>query len=235
VVRPRFAGRDFGEAWVMAQVFGRGTNTISRVTSSGALFFAGAAVWLAWRVQRSTYVTEVDVARSQPVPFSHEHHVGGLGIDCRYCHNSVEETRFAGMPATSTCMTCHSRIWTESPVLEPVRESFRTGASITWVRVNDLPDYAYFNHAIHVNKGVGCVSCHGRVDRMPLLWQEATLHMEWCLDCHRAPEQHLRPREQVFRMNDARSGPTEGARLAKQYGIDAHQRAIGTSCSACHR
>ena len=133
--------------------------------------------------------------REQPIPFSHAHHVGGLGIDCRYCHTSVETSSFAGIPPTKTCMNCHSQIWSTSPTLEPVRESFRTGVSIQWTRVNDLPDYVYFNHSIHVNKGIGCESCHGRVDRMPLTWQENSLQMDWCLDCHRDPGKHIRPRD----------------------------------------
>ena len=135
------------------------------------------------------------------MPFSHEHHVRGLGIDCRYCHTSVEKSSFAGIPPTETCMTCHSQIWTDSPMLEPVRTSLRTNTPIRWNRVHDLPDYVYFNHGIHVQKGVGCVSCHGRVDQMPLTWKAEPMTMEWCLSCHRNPEKHLRPREEVFNMD----------------------------------
>jgi hypothetical protein len=172
------------------------------------------------------------VAREQPVPFSHAHHVAGLGIDCRYCHTSVETSATAGIPPTKTCMNCHSQIWSDSPTLEPVRESFRSERSIEWVKVNDLPDFVYFNHSAHVNQGVGCTTCHGRVDRMPLMWQEASLTMEWCLDCHRHPERYLRPREEVF--NASYEPPADqlalGRSLAAQYGI--HTR---TSCSTCHR
>ena len=132
------------------------------------------------------------------MPFSHAHHVGGIGIDCRYCHTSVEKAAFAGIPPTKTCMNCHSQIWNQSPTLEPVRESYRTDKSIEWVKVHDLPDFVYFNHSAHVNKGVGCTTCHGRVDKMPLMWQEESLQMEWCLDCHRAPEKYVRPRAEVF-------------------------------------
>ena len=124
----------------------------------------------------------------------------GLGIDCRYCHTSVETSNFAGIPPTATCMNCHRQIWTGAPMLEPVRESFKTGKSLVWNRVNDLPDFVYFNHSIHINKGVGCNTCHGPVDRMPLMYNYASLQMEWCLDCHRAPEKNLRPRDQVFNM-----------------------------------
>jgi hypothetical protein len=185
---------------------------------------------------RSAYVTEVGVAREQPVPFSHKHHVSGLGIDCRYCHTTVEQAAFAGMPSTHTCMTCHSQIWTDSPMLAPVRESLQTDRSIAWTRVHDLADFVYFNHSIHVKQGIGCVSCHGRVDRMPLIWREHTLYMEWCLDCHRQPERFVRPREQVF--NLAWQAPSEseqltlGRQLVETYKIQTHQL---TDCSICHR
>src|SRR5205085_7525161 len=141
--------------------------------------------WAWARYTRSDYVTGVDEHVEQPVQFSHQHHVAGLGIDCRYCHTSAETSHFAGVPPTRTCMNCHSQIWVNSPMLEPVRESFRTDKSIEWIKVHDLPDFVYFNHSIHVNKGVGCVSCHGRVDYMNLTWQENSLQMEWCLNCHR--------------------------------------------------
>ena len=172
------------------------------------------------------------MAREQPVPFSHQHHVGGLGIDCRYCHTSVETSAVAGIPPTKTCMNCHSQIWNQSAMLEPVRESFRTrpldrvGAGPRPARLRLLRPRA------HVNKGVGCTTCHGRVDRMPLMWQEASLQMEWCLDCHRHPEKYLRPKEQVF--NAAYEPPADqlelGRRLVREYSI--HPR---TSCSTCHR
>src|SRR6478752_1648235 len=178
----------------MSQIFHRSTNTLSRATIFGAVFIIAALGGVVYLVQGSPYVTYAGVRKPQPVPFSHQHHVTGLGIDCRYCHTSVETSSFAGIPPTKTCMNCHSQIWSTSPTLEPVRESFRTGKSIMWTRVNDLPDYVYFNHSIHVAKGVGCESCHGRVDRMPLTWQENSLQMTWCLDCHRDPSQHIRPR-----------------------------------------
>jgi hypothetical protein len=164
----------------MAQIFHPSTNTISRVTIFGGLILLIAVVTGLATINESPYITEVGVARTQPVPFSHKHHVGDDGIDCRYCHTSVEESSFAGIPPTKTCMNCHTQIWPDSPILEPVRESFRTGKSIQWTRVHNLPGFVYFNHSIHVHKGIGCVTCHGRVDRMPLMWRENTLYMDWC-------------------------------------------------------
>src|SRR5216684_5033101 len=184
----------------MSQIFHHSTNTFSRLSIFGGIFILSFLVWAWAELNESTYATRAKTPVDQPVPFSHEHHVGGLGIDCRYCHTSVETSSFANIPPTKTCMNCHSQIWNSSPTLEPVRESFRTDRSIAWTRVHDLPDFAYFNHSIHVNKGVGCETCHGRVDKMPLTWQKASLQMEWCLNCHRHPEQYVRPREAVFEM-----------------------------------
>ena len=216
----------------MSQIFHHSTNTLSKLSIFGALFLAAGTLWLILEVNRSPYVTQAGVARNQPVPFSHAHHVAGMGIDCRYCHASVETSATAGLPPTKTCMNCHSQIWSDSPTLEPVRESFRTEKSIEWVKVHDLPDFVYFNHSAHVNQGVGCTTCHGRVDQMPLMWQEASLTMEWCLECHRQPERYLRPRDQVY--NAAYQPPADqlalGRSLAREYGI--HTR---TSCSTCHR
>lgn len=215
----------------MPQIFHRSFNTISRVTIFGTAFILaglGAALWIFYR---SSYVTAAHVAYVQPVPFSHAHHVGQLGIDCRYCHTSVEESSFAGIPATKICMNCHQQIWAGSDVLEPVRESYRTGKSIPWQRVHKLPEFVYFDHSIHIHKGVGCVSCHGRVDQMPFTYQTETLLMEWCLDCHRHPEQHVRPREEVFSMTwQPQDQETLGPKLVREYGI----RSL-TSCSVCHR
>ena len=215
----------------MAQIFHPSTNTFSRASIFGAVFILGALLWLVAAVNRAPYVTREGIARAQPVPFSHKHHVQGLGVDCRYCHTTVEDTAFAGLPPTKTCMTCHTQIWADSPMLEPVRQSFRTGQSITWTRVHDLPDFVYFDHSIHVKKGVGCVTCHGQVDAMPLMWQARSLHMEWCLECHRAPERFVRPREQVFNMTWVPPSPnTLGPQLAQEY----HLQSL-TSCSVCHR
>ena len=158
----------------MPQIFHRSFNTISKVSIFGAVFIlAGAGLGLLAVFYRSSYVTDVDIAYVQPVPFSHQHHVGELGIDCRYCHTSVENSSFAGIPPTKTCMNCHSQIWVGSDMLEPVRESYRTGKSLPWQRVHNLPGFVYFDHSIHVNKGVGCSTCHGRVDQMPLTYQDA--------------------------------------------------------------
>jgi len=214
------------------QIFHHSTNTLAKVSIFGALFAAGLGMWLLLEVNRTPYVTNAGVARIQPVQFSHQHHVGGLGLDCRYCHTSVEKAAVAGIPPTKTCMNCHSQIWSTSPELEPVRESFRTGKSLEWIRVHDLPEFAYFNHSAHVNKGVGCSTCHGRVDRMPLVWQEKSLQMEWCLECHRAPEKFVRPQSEVF--NAAWEPPADqieqGRKLVQEYGLKPR-----TSCSTCHR
>jgi len=219
----------------MPQIFHRSTNTISRLSIFGAVFLLLGLLWLIAAINRSSYVTDQDVARDQPVPFSHEHHVAGLGIDCRYCHTSVETSAFAGIPSTSICMNCHSQIWSASDVLRPVRDSFQNGTPIRWTRIHNLPDFTYFNHAIHVQKGVGCYTCHGPVDRMPLMRQEHSLQMEWCLGCHRQPEQFLRPREEVFNMSWQPAGEqiTLGRKLMKEYNIKS--AAVLTSCSTCHR
>ncbi|MEW6298855.1 MAG: cytochrome c3 family protein [Thermodesulfobacteriota bacterium] len=217
----------------MAQIFHPSTNTLSRFSIFGAVFIVAALGVIGAGIVRSSYVTEVGVAREQPVPFSHKRHVSGLGIDCRYCHTSVEESSFAGLPPTHTCMTCHSQIWVNSPMLEPVRESYRSGRSLEWTRVNDVADFAYFDHSIHVKKGVGCVTCHGQVDEMPLMWRAHSLYMEWCLECHRHPERYVRPREEVFNMHwgpPAGDHGALGARLVKEY--DIHRL---TYCSTCHR
>jgi hypothetical protein len=229
----------------MSQIFHRSFNTLSRVSIFGSVFFLGGLLWALAIFYRSSYVTESHLAFVQPVPFSHQHHVGQLGIDCRYCHTSVEESSFAGLPPTKTCMNCHQQIWVGAPLLEPVRDSYATDKSIPWQRVHNLPGFVYFNHSIHVAKGVGCVSCHGRVDEMPLLYQENTLLMEWCLDCHRNPERHLRPRDEVFSMvwkpsdrTDPGTGrpytqETLGRELLGQYGV--RDERVLTSCSTCHR
>ncbi|HOB73847.1 MAG TPA: cytochrome c3 family protein [Phycisphaerae bacterium] len=220
----------------MSQIFHPSTNTISKVTLLGAVFFLAALLWVFGVIVRSPYVTEANVVRQQPVPFSHKHHVAGLGIECRYCHTTVETSAFAGMPSTKTCMTCHSQIWVDAPILEPVRASYRTDQSIEWTRVNDLPDFAYFNHSIHVKKGIGCETCHGPVDDMALAWRANSLNMEWCLDCHRDPARYVRPRDKVFEIGykPAEDQRVLGERLMKEYAIDT-QRAVLMNCSTCHR
>ncbi len=204
----------------MAQIFHPSTNTISRVSILGAVFIFAGLLWLMAALNRSSYATEEGIVRQQPIQFSHEHHVGGLGIDCRYCHTSVEVSAFAGIPPTETCMHCHTR------------ESLRTGQPLVWTRVHNLPDFVYFNHSIHLHKGVGCITCHGRVDRMPLMWKTQSLQMEWCLECHRAPERFVRPREFVFSMDwqPQEDQRTLGQRLVQEYHI-----AKLTTCSTCHR
>jgi len=216
----------------MSQVFHHSTNTLSRVSIFGGIFIVGFLVWAWAELNASTYATRAKVPVDQPVPFSHEHHVGGLGIDCRYCHTSVENSSFAGIPPTKTCMNCHSQIWVNAPMLEPVRQSFRTDQSLRWIRVHDLPDYVYFNHSIHVAKGVGCTTCHGQIDKMPLTWQESSLQMSWCLDCHRHPEEYVRPKSEVFSV-EYKAPPNQveiGRNLVKEYHIQSL-----TSCSTCHR
>ncbi len=216
----------------MSQIFHRSANTISRVSIFGAVFVVAGLLWLFDEVNRSPWVTQARVAREQPIQFSHERHVAGNGLDCRYCHTSVEESSFAGIPPTKTCMNCHSQIFSASPYLEPVRQSFRTDRSIAWTRVHDLPDFVYFNHSIHVKRGMGCTTCHGQVDRMPLMWQEKSLQMEWCIDCHRSPERYVRPREAVFSVEyQPPANQLElGERLVAEYRIQKL-----TSCSTCHR
>ena len=218
----------------MAQIFHPSTNTLSRVTIFGALGFVGALLWVMYAVNRSPYVTQEDVAREQPIPFSHAHHVGAVGIDCRYCHTSVEESSFAGIPPTKTCINCHSQLWADSPTLEPVRASYRENRPIEWTRVNDLADFVYFDHSIHLHKGVGCVTCHGPVDQMALTWKGQSLQMEWCLECHRNPEKHIRPADKITDMayvhDEAKALQLMKAEAAKNRPIKPP-----THCSACHR
>ncbi len=216
----------------MAQIFHPSTNTISKVTIFGGVVLVVVLAGFFAAINRSSYVTEVGVARAQPVPFSHKHHVADDGIDCRYCHTSVETSSFAGIPSTKICMNCHSQIWSESPTLEPVRESFRTGKSIEWTRVHNLPKFVYFDHSIHVQKGVGCTTCHGPVDRMPLMWRENSLYMEWCLECHREPERFVRPRQFVFSVSW--QAPPDQVTLGRQL-IEEYKIQRLTSCSVCHR
>jgi len=216
----------------MAQIFHPSTNTFSKVSIFGAVFFIGGLLWAFGVLERSSYVTRANVVLEQPVPFSHRHHVSQLGLDCRYCHTSVEESNFAGLPSTKTCMTCHSQIHNTAEMLEPVRASWRENKSIEWVRVNDLPDFAYFNHSIHVKKGVGCVTCHGPIGEMAMTWRESPLTMEWCLQCHRGPEKFVRPRSEVFNT----TWKPEGDQLALgQQLVQEHKIAKLTDCSVCHR
>ena len=216
----------------MPQIFDRSSNALARMSLilTGLIVIA-LGVTLD-QLQRSPWVTRQGQRADQPVPFSHKHHVQGLGIQCQYCHTGVERSSYAGIPPTKTCMNCHSQIWTNAPMLEPVRDSYRTGKSLVWTRLNDLPDYVYFDHSIHINKGVGCNSCHGPVNKMPLMYAQASLQMEWCLNCHRNPEQYVRPKEQVFSMTWKPEGSQQelGRRLVREYHIESL-----SSCSTCHR
>lgn len=214
------------------QIFHPSTNTISRLTIYGAVIFAGFLSYVLYEVGQSSYYRAQTIPQIQPVPFSHEHHVAQLGIDCRYCHTSVEKSAFAGMPSTQTCMSCHSQIWTNAAMLAPVRESYETGQSIAWTRVNALPEFVYFNHSIHIAKGIGCTTCHGQIGRMALTWRATTLQMTWCLDCHRHPEEYVRPKNEVFNVDYA-PPPNQlelGRELVRKYKIMSL-----TSCETCHR
>ena len=216
----------------MAQIFSRSANWASRASIIVGLVIAGSILGYVLNINRTYYVSKVNVPIDQPVPFSHKHHVTGMGIDCRYCHTTVETAAFAGIPPTETCMTCHSQVWSEAPILEPVRASYRDNEPLEWTRVHDLPDFVYFNHSIHVAKGIGCQTCHGQVDQMPLMWKENTLNMEWCLECHRAPEKFIRPHEEVFNMTWKPPPDHDGRKLVAEYNVQTTQL---TDCSVCHR
>jgi hypothetical protein len=216
----------------MSQIFPKSSNAWSKASILavlGVVVALGASVPV---LQRSDFLTTANTFRDQPVQFSHQHHVGGIGIDCRYCHTSVEVSSTAGIPPTKTCINCHSQIWSTSPYLEPVRASFREDRPLRWVRIHDMPDFVYFNHSIHVKKGMGCETCHGRVDQMPLMRQQHSLQMEWCLDCHRNPEKFVRPRAEVFTMGyrPAVAQSELGPQLVAEYRIQSL-----TNCSVCHR
>ena len=216
----------------MGQIFHPSTNALVRAVIVFSLTGIAAVAALIYVYFRSDYFTQEALVAQQPVPFSHQHHVQGLGIDCRYCHRSAEVSSFAGMPDTATCMSCHSQIWTNAAYLSPVRQSLRTGIPIHWRRVNDVPDYVYFNHSIHIRKGIGCESCHGRVDTMPLTWRAHSLQMGWCLDCHRDPAKFIRPREEVYTMG-YKPGIAQadlGPQLMARYEVQTR-----TDCYACHR
>ena len=219
----------------MAQFFPKSANMIALLSLILVAGVAGGGLTMLLVTAKSPYNTDQRVSINQPVPFSHKHHVQGLGVDCRHCHFSVEDSSFAGIPATKTCMTCHSQIWNEAPMLEPVRASYREDKSLEWIRVHDLPDYVYFNHSIHVAKGVGCATCHGQVDEMPLMMKAQTLQMSWCMDCHWHPEMNLRPREEITNLDwQPPADPEQHLALAKQlaeeYSVESQ-----VSCSVCHR
>jgi hypothetical protein len=217
----------------MSQVFPRSANSWSKASLITIILLVLGLGWVILTLQRSDVVTSANEFVEQPVQFSHQHHAGGIGIDCRYCHTSVEVAPSAGIPPTKTCINCHSQIWNQSPYLEPVRASYRDDRPLNWIRVHDLPDFVYFNHSIHVRKGVGCETCHGRVDRMPLMFQAKSLQMEWCLDCHRDPSRYVRPADQITTMGYLRPASVNGADLVRDYKIAGVAEL--TSCSVCHR
>ncbi len=210
----------------MAQIFDRSSNYLARMSLVlSAVIVIALGVTLN-ELQRSPWVTRQGQRADQPVPFSHKHHVQGLGLQCQYCHTSVEKSSYAGVPPTKTCINCHAQIWTNANLLQPVRNSWATQESIRWTRVHDLPDYVYFNHQIHVNKGLGCANCHGRVDEMPIMYQQNTLQMEWCLNCHRNPAKNLRPVAELYNM--AWTGPSQlnpvwCAAVDAKYGVPTAQ------------
>jgi hypothetical protein len=219
------------EGPAMSQVFRRraalGVRLVFLALALLALLAFGLMVW------RNRSYDPLGEPVAQPIPFSHKHHVGDDGIDCRYCHTTVETSAFAGMPSTHICLSCHSQLYTDAPVLAALHESAASGKPIAWHRVNKLPDFVFFDHSVHVNKGVACVECHGRVDQMPLTWRVAPLQMQWCLACHRNPAPHLRPPERVFSMDGNGVTPREAEDLAKLMHLHDTRRL--TDCSTCHR
>ena len=218
---------------------------IARFSIGGAVVFVGVLIFILYQIALSPWYTNERATLQQPVPFSHRHHAGELGIDCRYCHTDVEKSWYAGVPPTQTCMTCHSQIWTNAAMLEPVRASYRTNVSLQWNKVNELPEFVYFNHSIHVAKGIGCTTCHGPIATEALTYKTGTLYMSWCLECHRDPAKYVRPESQVF--NPFYNPPSygtpvvfEGVRytdqaslgrvLVQKYDLQTYQY-----CSTCHR
>ncbi|HEX4368762.1 MAG TPA: cytochrome c3 family protein [Rhodopila sp.] len=186
-------------------------------------------------LSHSEYLTGRDIVAAQPTEFSHQHHAGELGIDCRYCHTSVETTATAGMPSTHTCMTCHSQIWAGAPMLAPVRDSLASNKPLVWQRVGRLPEYIYFAHSVHVANGIGCSTCHGDMDHMQMTYQPHAFSMDFCLSCHRSPQDRLRPRDQIFNMQwqPPSDQAQRGRALMAQYHINTS--GLLTDCSTCHR
>ncbi|MEX2363088.1 MAG: cytochrome c3 family protein [Balneolaceae bacterium] len=213
----------------MAQIFPKWTNQVPRKILIGIIVLLNVVVFGIWYFFSPEF-TDVGYAPEQPVPYSHKLHVDQLGLDCQYCHTDVFESKVANIPATQTCMNCHSQIQTQSEDLALVRQSWETGEAIEWIKVHNLPDYAFFNHSAHVNVGVGCESCHGRVDKMEVVYQEEPLSMGWCLDCHREPEKYVRPVEEVTTMGYQVENQLElGKELVDKKNIHAP-----TYCQGCH-
>jgi len=217
----------------MAAIFSRRANLYTQFILLGLGAMLLGLAGLVWVGPHNNYANGVGFTPPQPVPFSHQHHVSGLGLDCRYCHTAVEQSADAGIPATKICMTCHSQIWTNAAMLAPVRQSLAEHKPLQWNRVYTLPDYVYFDHSIHIAKGVGCTECHGPIGGMPMTWKASSLYMSWCLDCHRDPGPHLRPKAAVFDPHWQRSASTPSpAQLLAQY----HIRSTGLDdCTVCHR
>jgi hypothetical protein len=219
----------------MAQLFHRGANNIAKASMVLVIVLGGVVYFAYSQIARSSYLTNRYLERPQPIQFSHKHHVGDDGIDCRYCHTSVETAASAGIPPTQTCMNCHNQLWSDAPYLETIRASYRDNKPMMWERVHDLPGFVYFNHSIHVAKGVGCSTCHGQVDAMPAVYQENTLQMEWCISCHKDPSAFIRPKSEIYNMSwkDSNLTAEERQTLKKEYKI--RSREMLTSCSICHR
>jgi hypothetical protein len=216
----------------MAQLFRPSANSLAKIAIGGALILVCSTIGIAYVIDRGPWITDVGVAPVQPIYFSHKHHVKDDGIDCRYCHSSVENSSSAGIPPTETCMSCHSQIWNNATVTEPIRQSWATGKSIEWTKVHDLPDYVYFNHSIHIAKGVGCSTCHGQINEMPWVYKVNTLYMNWCINCHRNPGAYLRPKSEVFNMDYQM--PANQASLGAQLVKENHVQSL-TDCATCHR
>ena len=219
----------------MPQIFKRTADTWFRAIATGAVMLTLALFLGAFGFARSPYWDVTARTPDQPVPFSHKHHAGDLGIDCRYCHTTVETGANAGFPATHVCMTCHSQLWTNAEMLAPVRQSLAENRPLDWRRVARVPDYVYFRHDIHIAKGIACVECHGRIDRMPLTYRAKAFEMKFCLDCHRDPAPHLRPISEVYDF-EWRPPPNHaalGRRLMAEYHIKSPAEL--TSCGTCHR
>jgi hypothetical protein len=216
----------------MAQIFRPGAILALKLALLATIGLLAAGVVAAYKGLEGPVA--VGDAPGQPIPFSHKHHVGDDGIDCRYCHASVEKSSFAGIPDTDVCLTCHSQLFRDAPVLQPLRDSAKSGKPLAWTRVHDLPDFVFFDHGIHVKKGVGCIECHGRIDEMPLTRRVASLEMQWCLACHRDPGPHLRPPEDVFRIQPTRHADGgETPALVRELHLLSERRR--TDCSTCHR
>jgi hypothetical protein len=218
----------------MPQIFRPYADTVARSVLVAIIVVPFLAIAIGYWFIASNYITGQTITLDQPVPFSHQHHVGGLGLDCRYCHSGVERSPVAGIPPTHTCMTCHSQLYTNAQMLAPVRTSLAEQRPIHWNKVNKLPDYVYFDHSIHIAKGVGCTTCHGPVDYMPLMRQAAPLTMGWCLECHRDPAPNLRQLAEV--VDPDWTAPVDqmaqGHALLVKYHIDTEHL---TDCSVCHR